>query len=118
MRKGGFADKPASPADPVPGNPSGGREPEARELLAHPRPDDLPRRGGPEHHLHLRDASVLVEGERVDALDLPPVHLGRELQERHTRVAVLEPVDVAEVAADSKHPLGCSKDSSTASRPA
>ena len=91
---------------------SGGGEPEAREFLAHPRPDYLQRRGGAEHHLQLRDASVLIEGELVDALDPPTVHLGRELQESQMRVTVLELVDMAKVAAAAARTF------STVSRPA
>src|SRR6476619_6067279 len=50
-----------------PGRSGRGGEPEACEFLGHPRPDYLQRRGWAEHHLQLGDASVLVEGELVDA---------------------------------------------------
>jgi len=94
------------------------RQPEAREFLGHPPADYLQRRGWAEHHLQLRDPPVLVERELVDALDLPAVHLGRELQNGYARVAVLELLDVAELAAEPEHSLGRFKNHEPVSRPA
>jgi hypothetical protein len=53
---------------------------------------------------------VLVEGELVDALDLPALDLGCELEDRHPVGGVLELVHVVKAAADPEHLLGCSQD--------
>ncbi len=85
---------------------------EARPTLGTPgpsSPDELDRSRA-DHRLELGDQAVLVEGELVYPLDLLPVDLGRELQDRHAIFCVLELVHVAEMAAGPEHLVGRSQD--------
>src|SRR5579859_895487 len=88
----------------------GGSQTDLLELLGHLGPDQLESGRRPDEHLELGDLPGSVEGELVDALDLPAVDGGGELEHGHPVGRILELVDVVELTARSQDALGGPQD--------